>query len=847
MVREMLNKLIGDLFGDSGRADKARSGLDANFIADILPYRVYDKRRKLFFNRASSGFIIEISPFLGADEKMVSILTEFMSQAIPDKTHIQILSWASPRMGAITSRWLAPRCRAGGIYEKLGKERARYIDGGAWDSLSAHAPFYARNFRTLIAVGMEGNDDDGRIDALLSLRDGLLANLASLSVAATIFSPGDLISFLGEIINMSKTVTPNQVIYTATDPINTQIAKPDTSIITEPGRLVIETITETDYPDHPHGEWQSDRIDVRCYSAPKLPEEWAQWKSARLIGDPFNDQLRFPCPVLTVLCISFPDQAAMEARAGLKSVRATQQSETPFAKYNPTLHEIAEDWKFTQSRLKEGEKLVKAAYFVIAFARDGEGDDVERTLRALYKAAGWTLAFERFVQLPTFTAGFPLSLADGLGHDFQTMKRLQTRLTSTCVNIAPVQGEYLGHKEPHLMLLGRRGQPFFWSPFGNSSGNHNVAVIGASGSGKSVLIQEIVTSLRGAGARVFIIDDGRSFEHSVKLQGGRFVEFRLQAGICINPFSMVDAALAKSDKDYRMEVLELLKLTVLQMCRSNSQASDSEKGLIESAVVHVWNEYADDGDIDKVAEYLHQLKDDEHGQEQASDLARSLIPYTSKGAYGEYFNGRATVTIDNDLMVFEMAELESKKDLRSVILLSVLFLINNAMHAEGRDRKKALVIDESWALLGDGSTGEFIEGFARRCRKYGGALITSTQSVNDFYKTEGAKAAYENSDWVLVLSQKSESIAELKRSERIIVDRYLEELLESLRVSDGEFSEVVIHGPTGSHVGRLVLDPFSATLYSSSPATFVAIDRLIAAGVPLREAVLQVSRQGELL
>tara|TARA_R110002073_G_scaffold255729_2_gene418267 strand:+ start:1655 stop:4198 length:2544 start_codon:yes stop_codon:yes gene_type:complete len=847
MARQMFGNLTRDLFGDSGRTDKMRPGLDNNFIADILPYRVYDKRRKLFFNRESTGFIIELSPFLGADEKVVSILTEFMSQAIPEKTHMQILNWASPRIGAITNRWLAPRCKTGGVYEELGHQRARYIDGGAWNSLSRHAPFFACNFRTIIAVGIEGNDDEGRIDTLLSLREGLLANLASLSVATTIFSPDDLITFLDEIINMSRTVAPSQIPYTATDPINIQIAKPDTSIITEPGRLLIETITESDYPAHPHGEWQSDRMDVRCYSAPRLPKEWAQWKSARLIGDPFNDQLRFPCPVLSVLCLSFPDQAAMEARAGMKAARSTQQSETPFAKYNPTLHEIAEDWKLTQVRLKDGEKLVKAAYYVIAFAWDGEGDEVGRTLRALYKAAGWALAFERFVQLPTFTAAFPLSLADGLGSDFKTMKRLQTRLTSTCVNIAPMQGEYLGLKEPHLMLLGRRGQPFFWSPFGNDSGNHNVAVLGASGSGKSVLIQEIVSSLRGAGTQVFIIDDGRSFEHSVKLQGGKFVEFRLEAGLCINPFSMVDADRAAKNKDYRTEVLELLKLTILQMCRSSQKASDSEKGLVESAIVQVWNSYADDGDIDKVAAHLKDFMGDDHGRKEASDLARSLTPYTSKGAYGEYFNGRASVTIDNDLMVFEMAELESKKDLRSVVLLSILFLINNTMHSEGRDRKKALVIDESWSLLGDGSTGEFIEGFARRCRKYGGSLITSTQSVNDFYKTEGAKAAYENSDWVLILSQKSESIAELKRSERIIVDRYLEELLESLKVSDGEFSEVVIHGPTGSHVGRLVLDPFSATLYSSSPITFAAIDRLIEAGVPLREAVLRVSRQGDLL
>ncbi|MCF6195732.1 MAG: conjugal transfer protein TraC [Emcibacter sp.] len=464
-MREMFNKITRELFGDSGRSDRSRPDLDSNFIADILPYRVYDKRRKLFFNRASVGFIIELSPFLGADEKLVSILTEFMSQAIPEKTHMQILNWASPRIGEITKRWLAPRRKTGGVYGELGLERARHIDSGAWNSLSRHAPFFARNFRTLIAVGIEGSEDTGQIDSLLSLRDGLLANLASLGVATTIFAPDDLIGFLDEIINMSRTVTSSRVPYTATDPINIQIAKPDTSIITEPGRLLIETITESDYPAHSHGDWQSDSIDVRCYSAPKLPSAWAQWKSARLIGDPFNDQLRFPCPVLTVLCLSFPDQAAMEARAGMKAVRSTQQSETPFAKYNPTLHEIAEDWKITQSRLKEGEKLVRAAYFVMAFAGAGEGDEVERTLRSLYKAAGWSLAFERFVQLPTFTAAFPLSLADGLGSDLKVMKRLQTRLTSTCVNIAPLQGEYLGFKEPHLMLLGRRGQPFFLVTF----------------------------------------------------------------------------------------------------------------------------------------------------------------------------------------------------------------------------------------------------------------------------------------------------------------------------------------------------------------------------------------------
>ncbi|MEL6479506.1 MAG: imidazolonepropionase, partial [Pseudomonadota bacterium] len=46
-----------------------------------------------------------------------------------------------------------------------------------------------------------------------------------------------------------------------------------------------------------------------------------------------------------------------------------------------------------------------------------------------------------------------------------------------------------------------------------------------------------------------------------------------------------------------------------------------------------------------------------------------------------------------------------------------------------------------------------------------------------------------------------------------------------------EYSDIMIKGPDTLAVGRLVLDPYSATLFSSSPTTFAAIDALIAEGV----------------
>ena len=93
-------------------------------------------------------------------------------------------------------------------------------------------------------------------------------------------------------------------------------------------------------------------------------------------------------------------------------------------------------------------------------------------------------------------------------------------LSTTAANIAPMQGEYTGSAVPHMLLLGRRGQPFFWSPFQNAAGNHNVAVFGKSGSGKSVFLQDVCAAMSGAGAKVIVIDDGRSFEHMAKAFGG---------------------------------------------------------------------------------------------------------------------------------------------------------------------------------------------------------------------------------------------------------------------------------------------------------------------------------------
>ncbi|MEO6716423.1 MAG: DUF5934 domain-containing protein, partial [Novosphingobium sp.] len=653
-----------------------------------------------------------------------------------------------------------------------------------------------------------------------------------------------LIALIDDLTSPTTAPQDEAVPYNPLDPISSQAIRRDIELRVEEDRLLLKTERFRATGAAPHGVPEigaiyPDCFDVRHFAARNMPERWAPWECARLIGDLFTDKLRFPCPAATMLCLQFPDQEAASARAGFKFMRTTSLAATRSARFLPRIGEQSAEWNHVQSELQQGCKLVKVFYGLTTFSPLGQGDRNERAVKSIYKAAGWDLADERFLQIQGLLAAMPLTLADGLARDMDRLKRFRTLLSTTAANIAPLQGEYLGGPIPHLLFIGRRGQPFFWSPFENEAGNHNIAICGKSGSGKSVLLQEICAALRGAGAKVVVIDDGRSFEHSVKLQGGRFVEFTLKSGFCLNPFSMIDASRAGDDEDYRLDCFGMVKAIVGQMARHSAALSDTERGLIDRAVNQVWELYGSQGSVTRVAEVLIEA-----GDPQARDLATALAPFGVGGTYGAFFTGEASLALDDDFTVFEMSDLATREELRSVVLSAIMFLTSQAMTRSPREVRKLLLIDEAWSMLKGGSMGEFVETYARTCRKYGGALATATQSLNDYYKSDGATAALENSDWMLILQQKSETIADFRKSARLDMDDRTETLIRSLKRSGSDYSEVFIKGPEVETIGRLVLDPFSATVFSSSPATFAAIEAEMARGLPLLGAIERTAFPG---
>ena len=61
--------------------------------------------------------------------------------------------------------------------------------------------------------------------------------------------------------------------------------------------------------------------------------------------------------------------------------------------------------------------------------------------------------------------------------------------------------------------------------------------------------------------------------------------------------------------------------------------------------------------------------------------------------------------------------------------------------------------------------------------------------------------------------------------------------MKSLTTAEGRYAELVLHGPDGWRVARLVLDAWSVALFSSRGPAFAAVENLKAEGLDTLQAI----------
>lgn len=810
-----LAQLVGDRtqFGVSeGKANSANMGemLDHHSLIQLIHFDSYQPETGMFFNKKSKGFVLEAYPLLGANEESINILTSLLTDVLPLETDLQFILWASPKIGETLDQFEAQRSQSGELYAWLAKKRTDFLKAGVFNSLTAQGNFILRDFRLFIVVSQKRNMKETDGSHLLTLREDIISSLKSIQIPAAALKVEEVISVVTDMLHPSSSVYPTRQNWNHYESLSQQVCDPESRVVVHKDRLEIESLDEV---------WEARALTVQEY-----PQSMAQWKMMDAIGQLFNTSLQVPCSFVTTLSIRLIEREKAVFNAQIKTMNKEKTARSPLAKWMPKINKEYEDWSFVQQRISEGDKLVKAYYQVVIFAKQNEANAAERKVRDLYRANGWRLKKTLYLQLQSYLAMLPMMMSEGMYADMKLLGRLVTMTAFNAVNIAPLQGEWKGSKTPSMILPGRRGQIALWNAFDNMEGNYNVAIAAAPGKGKSVLMQENIVASLSAGDFVAAIDNGRSYEKTCKWLKGTYVEFNESTRISLNPFTFI--------KDFNSS-LALLKPLFAAMAHPTTKSSDEEIAWLEKAAKAAWKEEGNGATISTVSNWLSKQQSD-----VCKNLSHLLYSYTGDGMYSRFFEGKSNIDLDNQFVVLELQELKSKKDLERIILLLLMYQISERMYTGNRELRKSCYIDEAWDLFGGDNEGsaKFIEVGFRTARKFNANFITSVQSINDYYKNAATVTCFENSDTKIILGQNSETIDQLKKSERLPIDPFSERLFKSLKKAD-DYSECIIKSPSGLSVHRIILDPFSRILFSSKAEEFDAVNKLQEQDYSLTEAI----------
>lgn len=815
-----IGKKISDFFNGIAMPNERKLSDfgELHHLSDFLPYEWFDPETGLFISEKSVGFILETAPLVGNNENMQKELSNIFTQILPEDSSLQAIILADKNIDDILERYIQIRENSSEVMQALAYRRAEYLSKLA---VRSHLfPYVLRDFKCYMSVCINLNTALSiAMKNAQKIKTQMIATLNVVGVLSRVLTAEGLIRCLDGIFNADFSNTHVSLKkWNKFDLIKNQIIANDTDIVVDDDLLKL----------------RRGQTEIKTFLVSGYPPEWTLSQMSELIGDMFRDTRQFPCPFLMHYGVYVQRQSNDVAKIAMKTSMVEKQIHSPIGKYIPNIERECAELQYAQTCLNKGERLVKTQFSIVLLARQGEISEAEQTLKTMFSSMLFRVESNIGTQLHSLLTVLPLSWHRDTISLLEEFKKLRTTISVESANLVPQQAEWKGTKTPAILLGGRKGQLIQFCPFDNNAGNYNVTVVGRSGAGKSVFMQELMSSTIGLGGRVFVLDVGRSFEKTCYMLGGQFIQFSSNVDICINPFSGLNV----DNREAVEDTLAMLKSVIQMMAAPINGVNDKGAALLEQATNEAFKSYGNDTTITDIAGHLLSLRDS-----QANDLGKMLYPYTKSGVYGKYFNGKSNVNLENNIVVIELEELKEKKELQSVVVQMMVINITNKMFLGDRKTPFNIVFDEAWDLLRAKQSEVFIETLARRLRKYKGSLVVGTQSVNDFYSCAGAQAAWDNSDWNCFLSQKEESIAQLKNSKRILLDSYKEKVINSVKTEQGKYAEVLINGADGYAVGKLLLDPFSQLLFSTKPEDYAAVNELNKQGYSITEAIEFIIQQ----
>jgi conjugal transfer ATP-binding protein TraC len=775
----------------------------------LFPALAYDPENGVFLlEDRSLGFGFLCDPLSGGDQGIQDRVNVFLNQEWPIDTLIQVSLWTSPdiqrNLAVLKSR------RSGSMAEVtqgLVGNTLSFLQDGTRNAVDSSTHILIRRCQVIITVKLptaRPQPTEAEVERAKSLRLTSLQSLITIGLRPQPLTADRYVRLMSVMLNWDE----------GAGWLNHPDEKADETQLIRDQFLDYGTDIRLDRS----GVWLGDKR-VKTLSVKRYPDHLYFGSARSYLGDVLSGARGIKQNCLITLTLHYPDSETTKAKLDTVRQWVTNQAYGPILKFVPHLGVRKQSFDLLFNAFMDGDRPVRGYLGVVLFCGGAEEAQAVSNARVYFRELGFQLLEDKYFTLPLFLNCLPLGAERSVIRDSNRYKTFGTRHV---IPLLPIFADWPGTGTPTLNLISRTGQLMSFSLF-DSASNYNACIAAQSGSGKSFLTNELIVSSLAEGARVWVIDVGRSYMNLAESLDGEFMAFTPKSNLCINPFDLV------RNWDEEADVIAGL---VTSMAAPTEKLSDFQTASLKRILRDVWEEKGNEMSVDDVAARLKAQKD-----QRIVDLGEQLFPFTQRGEYGRFFNGRNTVRFSGDFTVLELEELKGRRHLQQVVLLQLIYQIQQAMYLGERDRPKLVVIDESWDLLTLGDAATFMEHGYRRFRKYGGSAITITQSVNDLYRTSTGRAIVENSAHMILLGQKAEAVEALRSEKRLPLPEGGYNLLKTVHTIPGVYSELFILTEMGAGIGRLIVDPFKRLLFSTKPDDVHQIRQLRMQGIPITEAI----------
>ncbi|WFP50381.1 type IV secretion system protein TraC [Methylomonas sp. EFPC3] len=777
----------------------------------------YDNDHHLFLLADASisfGFICR--PLTGADQSVAARVNVLLNQDWPTETLLQVSLWTSPDIEESLAVMQTRRIKQQkNTYKTMTGASIEFLRQGTTKPPEAISGARLRRSHVIVTVKLpiaNPRPNEAEIRRATELQLATQQSLSTIGLYPSILDADQYVRVLNTILNWNPDAGWKDRVVPECDP--TQLIRDQL--------LDYDNAVETDEK----GVWLGNKR-VKTLSAKRTPDHFYFGSAKSYLGDILSGTRGIRQNALLSLTLHYPDAESTRTRQEGVRQFITNQVNTPIARFLPALVQRKHNFDVLFEAYGDGDRPIRSYFGVLLFCDEHEESAAVSNARVYFRELGFQLLEDKYFCLPFFLNCLPFGPERSAIAD---LKRYRTLATRHAIPLLPLFGDWAGTGTPTLNFVSRNGEHMAVSLF-DTTGNYNLCIAAESGKGKSFLTNEIIVSYLTEGAQIWAIDVGRSYENLCEVLEGDFVKFTHGSGICMNPFEIVQNFEEEAD---------MLAGLLSQMAAPTEKLTDFQTAGLKRILKQLWTEKAQSMSVDDIASQLCAETD-----QRLKDVGEQLFPFTTKGEYGRYFNGRNNAKFASDFTVLELEELKGRKHLQQVVLLQLIYQIQQEMYLGERNRPKIVIIDEAWDLLTEGDVAKFMEHGYRRFRKYGGAAVTITQSVNDLYRNAAGRAIVENSANMYLLGQKAEVIEGMKQDRRLPLSDGGYELLKTVHTLPGAYSEIFFITEMGSGIGRLIVDPFKRILFSTKPEDVQALKQLRRQGLSLGDAIQQLldSRQ----